>query len=418
MATAIPRQRPPIAPTAGMGVPRTQPIQQSPQGPYSGSPNPGRSGSDPRGRVQNQGNYQQQRFESQVDPMLDTMAQNYGRGAAQGFQDYGNIMGRYGDVAKKFGDVGTGFSGIGEQFKQLGGPSGYGAFTQNGGYSPTDIAGMRSRGVSPIRAAYSNAGMEVQRQRSLQGGYSPNATATLAKMAREQGQAGSDAAGNVEAQLAQMKQQGKLAGLSGQAGAMQGQLGAQQGVAGAAGGAANAIQGQAGLYGATPGMASTFGNQIIAGTGQSGQFGLDLMRNDISSQQLPGQWDTTAGRINDVANMAYPFLDYFERRNQQGQNQNPGGKPPTAQPNLESPTSGQVIGYGPGGNTPPVKPGDLPPNSIFNSPNPPPYSGSQTPPISQTPSYRTGVGPTTPPPYQPGYSAVGTPVNQEKRRFF
>jgi len=262
--------------------------------------------------------------------MLDTMAQNYGRGAAQGFQDYGDIMGRYGDVSKKFGDLSSNYSGVSskygdiqDQYRTLGGPSGYGEFAKTGGYSPTDIAGMRSRGVSPIRAAYSNAEREVGRQRALQGGYSPNATATLAKMAREQGQAGSDAATNVEANLAGMKQQGRLAGLQGQAGAIQGQMGAvggrldsTQGQSNAIGGQLNAAQGQAGLYGATPGMASTFGNQILSGTGQSGQFGMNLMGNDIQGQNLPGQLDTTTGKINDIANMAYPWIDYFENRNQ------------------------------------------------------------------------------------------------------
>ena len=401
MAT-IARQRP-IAPTAGMGVPRTQPVQQSPQGPYSGSPNPGRSGTDPRGRVQNQGNYQQQRFESQVDPMMDQFAQNYGRGTEQGFKDYGSIMSQYKGVANAPGHT--------DPFNSY---AGYQDFSKTGGYSPTDISGMRARGVSPIRAAYSNAEREVGRQRSLQGGYSPNATATLAKMAREQGQAGSDAAGNVEAQLAQMKQQGKLAGLSGMQGIEGQRLNAQFQDRNTQ---LNAIQGQAGLYGATPGMASTFGNQLNSSVGTSGQFGLDLMRNDIAGQGLPGQWDTTTGRINDVANMAYPFLDYFENRNK---GQVPSAGPavvPT--PKMDGPQifpSGnpQVQTGVQTGNTP----GTIPQGSIFNNPKPPPYGGA-TPPISPIPSYRGGVSPTTPPPYQPGYNAAGAgaPINQEKRRF-
>src|SRR5262249_11237528 len=53
------------------------------------------------------------------------------------------------------------------------------------------------------------------RQRSLQGGYSPGFNVLQARMAREQGQAASDAATNAEADIAQMVQQGKLAGLHG-----------------------------------------------------------------------------------------------------------------------------------------------------------------------------------------------------------
>src|SRR6185295_3747842 len=87
-----------------------------------------------------------------------------------------------------------------------------------GGYSPQDINNMRARSVAPIRAAYANAQNEIGRQRSLQGGYSPNAIAAQVKMAREQGQSGADALQNTEAGLAQMRNQGRLAGLGGMSG--------------------------------------------------------------------------------------------------------------------------------------------------------------------------------------------------------
>lgn len=84
-----------------------------------------------------------------------------------------------------------------------------------GGYSDEDMANLRARSVSPIRAAYSAANRDVDRQRSLQGGYSPNYTAAKAKMAREQSYAMSDAMTNVEGGLAESKRQGRLAGLQG-----------------------------------------------------------------------------------------------------------------------------------------------------------------------------------------------------------
>lgn len=251
-------------------------------------PNAGGSGMDSRGRIQNQGQYQQQRYEQQQGPMVEAMARNYGRGTEMGFQDYGNIMGQMG---------------------QLAGPQGFGEFARTGGYSPQDIANMRSRGVAPIRAAYENAGREVNRQRSLQGGYAPNAIATQAKMAREQGQSMSDAATNVEATLAEARNRGRQFGLTGQN---------------------QALQGMGQLYGTTPGMAQMFGNQLLQGVGQGGQFGLGLMSNEIQGQRLPGQYETTMGKIGDIANMAYPWLDYFNQRNQQGnpnQYATPAGPP-------------------------------------------------------------------------------------------
>jgi len=91
----------------------------------------------------------------------------------------------------------------------------YQEFANTGGYSPEDRANIRSRALSPTRAVYANAQRGIERQRALQGGYSPNFTAASAKMAREQSQGLSDTAGNTEANLAQMIQEGKLKGLEG-----------------------------------------------------------------------------------------------------------------------------------------------------------------------------------------------------------
>lgn len=96
--------------------------------------------------------------------------------------------------------------------------AGFKQFSQSGGFSPEDLANIRARSVSPVRAVYQNAQREVNRQRSLQGGYSPGFGVLQARMQRTQGQGISDAATNAEASIAEMVQQGKLAGLQGMAG--------------------------------------------------------------------------------------------------------------------------------------------------------------------------------------------------------
>ena len=229
---------------------KPQPQQQQQSG-YG--PNPGASGSDPRGRVQNQMQYQQQRYESQQGPLANAMAQNYGRGSEANYGDYTDIMNNYRDIYSGGGGTSGGGGGDGG-----GGGGGYSAFTVNpervtaeranterastralgplervtasdpynsykgfqefsntGGYTPQNLADMRARGVAPLRAAYANAARNVGQQRSLQGGYSPNAIAAQIKMAREQGQGMADAAQNVEAGIAQGVQQGRLSGLQG-----------------------------------------------------------------------------------------------------------------------------------------------------------------------------------------------------------
>lgn len=96
--------------------------------------------------------------------------------------------------------------------------SGYSQFAQTGGFSPEDLSNIRARAVSPVRAMYKNAEADVDRQRALQGGYMPGYGVLKARMAREQGSAGSEAATNAEADIAQMVQSGKLAGLQGLSG--------------------------------------------------------------------------------------------------------------------------------------------------------------------------------------------------------
>lgn len=96
--------------------------------------------------------------------------------------------------------------------------AGFQDFAKSGGFSAADLANIRARAVSPVRAVYANAQREVNRQRSLQGGYSPGFGVLQARMARQQGQGISDAATNAEASIAEMVQQGKLAGLQGMAG--------------------------------------------------------------------------------------------------------------------------------------------------------------------------------------------------------
>jgi len=96
--------------------------------------------------------------------------------------------------------------------------AGFQQFAQTGGFSPNDLANIRARAVSPVRAVYANAQRNVNRQVGLQGGYAPGGGALRARMAREQGQETADAGTNAEAGIAEMVQKGKLAGLQGMAG--------------------------------------------------------------------------------------------------------------------------------------------------------------------------------------------------------
>jgi len=198
-----------------------------------GSNNKKEQGDDPKGRSRTAIAEQTNRFNQQQGPMVNNMAMNYGRATEANYGDYTDVMNNYRDIASggagSYADIagggggggGGGYSaftvspgraGYADPFKSYGG---YEEFSKTGGFSEGDIANMRARGVAPVRAAYANAEREVGRQRSLQGGYAPNAIAAQVKMAREQGQGMADAMQGVEAGLAQQRQQGRLAGLGG-----------------------------------------------------------------------------------------------------------------------------------------------------------------------------------------------------------
>jgi hypothetical protein len=308
------------------------------------------------------------------------MANNYGRFSESDYGNYTDIMNQYRDIASGGGSssggggggggggiagtytpftVNPGRAGYSDPFESYGG---YKEFSRTGGYSDADMANMRARGIAPIRAAYSNAQNEIGRARSLQGGYAPNAIAAQVKMAREQGQGMADASTNVEAALAQMKQAGRLSGLGGMSNIEGQRLNADVDVskyntgldfqgqtynAGAneraqdkniqaaeaaasrrAAASANDMQtrlaalgGMRSMYGTTPGASQLFGNQVSDIVGQGGNFGTNMINADIRSQQLPGQWDQTMGRVNDImdvyntgSTVANAFLK--DRRNQ------------------------------------------------------------------------------------------------------
>jgi len=156
----------------------------------------------------------------------------YDAGATQQAQDYDNIMQGYEGLANRAKEgagqnqlsyvpinpvfsrqlTGTNYERTPELKTAL---SGFTDFSRTGGYSGDDIANIRERSISPIRSIYSSAQENLKRQKVLQGGYSPNYGAVSAKMARDASSKIGDITTNVNAQIAQMVQAGKLSGLQG-----------------------------------------------------------------------------------------------------------------------------------------------------------------------------------------------------------
>ena len=351
------------------------------------------AGTDPRARILGESDYQQQRYENQIDPIIGLMAENYGRGSEANYGDYTDIMNQYRSIAGGGGVVGGGGGGGGDysysaeawnpelmSYKDpFNSYTGFQEFSNTGGYSKDDVANLRARGTAPIRAAYANAEREVARQRALQGGYSPNAFALQGRMAREQGQLGADAMQNVEGGLVEARNTGRLSGLSGMTDIEKQRLAADLKVneyntgikntaarentgarnAAAAGSAANnaaaaaasradqlnALRGMTSLYGTTPGMAQLYGDQVLSAIGQSGTMGQRTVENQIKGNAAPGAFEQTTDRINSgidtgtkIANLAGTVINGIN------QYRNP-----------QQTTQGPIVGTNPGyGNIPPA----------------------------------------------------------------
>src|SRR5262245_35112131 len=107
-------------------------------------------------------------------PGLEKQYKLYDKATEQQMGDYSSIMDAYKNL------IATGPSA---EFR--GAYSNLSNLAQTGGYSDADIANIRARGVSPIRAVYANANRDIDRNRALKGGYSPGYAAVKSRMASE-----------------------------------------------------------------------------------------------------------------------------------------------------------------------------------------------------------------------------------------
>jgi hypothetical protein len=266
-------------------------------------------------------------LEQEYIPQSQQMWNNYATGAAQNQQDYSNIMGGYSNFAKNLASpVKSTYQTVeaknpAEQQESYGylrnAASGYQNFADTGGYSPTDIQELRARGVSPIRSAYGNTMMELNRARALGGaGGSPNYIVAASKAQREMPGQMADALTGVNAQLAEDIRSGKLSGLAGLSGvgSTMGNLSSQDANRMLSAAQSNqgadltsqqitqknlqdyynnqlaGLSGQTSLYGTTPALASTFGNQALNAyqnrinlENQRNNYGLGLLGTQVSA---------------------------------------------------------------------------------------------------------------------------------------
>jgi len=205
----------------------------------------------------------------------------YGSAVEQNAEDYDAIMGGYRNL------LNTPYTPQSYNYQQT--PESRGAISNlsnlaaTGGYSPEDIANIRARGVSPIRSIYAGANRDIDRQRALQGGYSPGYGALKSKMARELSESIGNQVTNVNADIAQRVAGNKIAvaptyaSAAGQESALRNQYGRENVTTSNeaqlqnAQRKAGALSGMQSLYGTTPAMTALFGQQALQEQQQGNQ---------------------------------------------------------------------------------------------------------------------------------------------------
>lgn len=192
--------------------------------------------------------------------------------------------------------------------------SGYSNFAQTGGYTPQALQSIRDQAVAANQAAYKTAQSNLNQNREIQQ-FSPNYAAATTNLARNMGYTNSNAMNQANSNIAQMVNQGQLAGLSGMTGV--GALNNQaQGMNLQA--MLGALGGNTSLYGATPGMGSTYGNQLLGSSNQmlgsqstQNQLSQGLMNAQLGESSVPGDTAATMQNISSILGPVSGFLSPF-----------------------------------------------------------------------------------------------------------
>lgn len=273
-----------------------------------------------------------------LNPQLGGMTPERAYGAAipQQAGDYDEIMQGYRDMMNSGNDP---YSGLISRYQsELGAPGSNqyqpvsyteapefaGAYAKaqeyanTGGLSEAEQGSLRARAISPIRSVYANMQRNMDRQRSLSGGFSPNYNASASRMAREGSEQIAQTTTNANAAIAEMVQKGRLAmtpemaklasgknelmnqvalqNAANQAkyndsrgnllSGMTSAINAQQGQRG------DALRGMTSLYGTTPALVNTYGNL----TQNQQQINNQQSQNRIQNRNLQNSWAMRGGR--------------------------------------------------------------------------------------------------------------------------
>jgi len=222
---------------------------------------------------------------------------------------------------------------------------GYEEFAKTGGISDADRSNIRSRGAETGSAIFGNLRNEMARRGAVTGGYNPGGSASMARLAREQGIAAGKSARDTELDISDRVRSGRMAGLGGmkEIGSMGyggisdiantrqrilEQNAAEENAAArhnasARGGSAEALmrmqlQGLGGLqdmYGASPGELSRYDEMLLRERGLTDDTMSGNIRNRTANVgQETSAWDRAMQGVGAAAGLGSAFMPLYRRR--------------------------------------------------------------------------------------------------------
>ncbi len=167
-----------------------------------------------------------------------------------------------------------------------------------GGISPDQVASMEDKASQAAQSTYQTGQAAAERAQAATGGYGVSGSIT-GNLARQGSEAAAQAAQNVSGSIAQIQQQGEIAGAQGLQQTQQAQTGNKL----------TALAGNTNIYGMNENQVSTTVSQILQNYQQTGQMNAQDMAILTNLANQPGVFDKIVGTIGTLGGAAGGIIE-------------------------------------------------------------------------------------------------------------
>lgn len=170
----------------------------------------------------------------------------------------------------------------------------YGSYMSTGGISDEEAGTMRRRAGESVSSSFQAAQDQARRESAATGGYGASSGAVLGSLARQGAEAAARSTTDVDAGIAALRQQGKLAGASGQSQLQQNLVSNRL----------QAASGASNIYGMSENQVSMTVDQILRNYQQTGQLNNQDLAILTNLANQPGVFDKIVSTIGTIGGAA------------------------------------------------------------------------------------------------------------------